>query len=83
VGEVRPRQGLLVHFKGHLQHEVEPFTGGPEDALRASLVCEQYAFEPEALARLPAFRVQSKAGFAAYLDDHRERGPSSFTLDEG
>jgi hypothetical protein len=83
VGEVRPRQGLLVHFKGHLQHDVEPFTGGAEGELRASLVCEQYAFEPEALARLPAFRVQSKAGFAAYLDDHRERGPASFTLDEG
>lgn len=82
VGVIHPRPGLLVHFKGHLQHEVEPFTGGPEGALRASLVCEQYAFEPEALARLPTFRVQSKAGFAAYLADHRERGPTPFTLEE-
>lgn len=73
VGEVRPRPGLLVHFQGHLQHEVEPFTGGPEGTQRASLVCEQYAFPPEVLARLPELRVQSKAGFAAYLDDHRER----------
>ena len=73
VGEVRPRPGLLLHFRGDLTHEVLPFTGGGEGALRASLVCEQYAFAPEALARLPAFRIQSKAGFGAYLEAHRER----------
>ncbi|OJH35616.1 2OG-Fe(II) oxygenase [Cystobacter ferrugineus] len=74
LGEVRPRPGMLVHFRGDLTHEVRPFTGGPESALRASLVCEQYAFAPEALARLPAFRIQSKAGFSAYLEEHRARG---------
>jgi hypothetical protein len=73
-GQVRPRPGMLVHFRGDLTHEVQPFTGGPEGAQRASLVCEQYAFEPEALARLPEFRIQSKAGFAAYLQEHHERG---------
>ncbi len=72
LGKVRPRPGLLVQFRGDLQHEVQPFTGGPEGAVRASLVCEQYAFAPEALARLPAFQIQSKAGFAAYLDTHRD-----------
>jgi hypothetical protein len=72
LGKVRPRPGLLVQFRGDLQHEVQPFTGGPEGAVRASLVCEQYAFEPEALARLPTFQIQSKAGFAAYLDTHRD-----------
>ena len=76
VSEVRPREGQLVHFRGDLQHEVRPFTGGVEGAQRASLVCEQYAFPPEALARLPAFRIQSKAGFAAYLDAQRERPDS-------
>ena len=83
VGEVRPREGLLVHFRGDLQHEVRPFTGGPQGALRASLVCEQYVFTPEALARIPAFRIQSKAGFAAYLDDQRERpdGSAAGTLE--
>lgn len=74
LGRVRPRPGLLVHFRGDLAHEVHPFTGGAPDALRASLVCEQYAFEPEVLARLPAFRIQSKAGFSAYLEEHRTRG---------
>lgn len=78
LAEVRPRPGLLVHFRGELQHEVQPFTGGPEGAQRASLVCEQYAFPPEALARLPPFRIQSKAGFGAYLDAQRERAPTSF-----
>jgi hypothetical protein len=70
LGVVRPRPGMLVHFRGDLTHEVRPFTSGPEGALRASLVCEQYAFEPEALARLPEFRIQSKAGFSAYLEEH-------------
>ncbi|WNG26645.1 2OG-Fe(II) oxygenase [Cystobacter fuscus] len=74
LGEVRPRPGMLVHFRGDLSHEVQPFSGGPEGALRASLVCEQYAFAPEALARLPAFCIQSKAGFSAYLEEHRARG---------
>lgn len=69
VGEVHPHPGVLVHFRGDLQHEVEPFVGGEPEALRASLVCEQYVFPPEALARLPTFRIQSKAGFAAYLAD--------------
>ncbi|GHH04359.1 2OG-Fe(II) oxygenase [Comamonas sp. JC664] len=73
VGEVRPREGLLVHFRGDLQHEVRPFTGGAEGASRVSLVCEQYVFPPEALSRIPSFRIQSKAGFAAYLDDQRHR----------
>jgi hypothetical protein len=77
VGTVRPRPGLLVQFRGELQHEVQPFTGGPQGALRASLVCEQYAFGPEALARIPTFRIQSKAGFAAYLDAHRDRDVAS------
>ena len=73
MGSVRPEAGMLVHFRGDLTHEVKPFTGGPPDALRASLVCEQYAFPPRALARLPELRIQSKAGFAAYLEEHRER----------
>ncbi len=77
VGKVRPRPGLLVQFRGDLQHEVQPFTGGPGGALRASLVCEQYAFGPEALARIPTFRIQSKAGFSAYLDEHRDRPTAS------
>ncbi len=72
VGKVLPRPGMLVQFRGDLLHEVLPFTGGPEGALRVSLVCEQYAFQPEALARVPAFQIQSKAGFAAYLDSHRD-----------
>jgi hypothetical protein len=73
VGEIHPQPGLLVHFRGDLTHEVLPFQGGEDGALRASLVCEQYAFASEPLARLPAFRIQSKAGFAAYLEDHRDK----------
>jgi hypothetical protein len=70
VARLRPVPGQLLHFRGDLQHEVAPLDA-PEGALRASLVLEQYHLGPEALARLPALNVQSKAGFPAYLEDRR------------
>lgn len=71
---IRPRAGSLVVFDGALAHQVEPFTGGPPGAVRASLVCEQYVVPDDALARLPALKVHSKAGFGAYLEDAAGRG---------
>lgn len=73
---VAPREGHLIHFDGRLTHRVEPFHGGREGASRASLVLEQYRFDPEALARLPDFQIHSRAGFAAHLADHRNRAPT-------
>jgi hypothetical protein len=70
VARLRPVRGQLLHFRGDLQHEVAPL-GAPDTALRASLVLEQYHLSPESLARLPELHVQSKAGFAAYLEDRR------------
>jgi hypothetical protein len=78
VARVRPEPGLLLHFRGDLQHEVtpvEPGRGGSGG--RVSLVCEQYALGPGALARLPELLVQSRAGFDAYLADHAGREPST------
>jgi hypothetical protein len=62
-----PARGAMVWFRGDLNHEVRAFEGdaGP---LRASLVLEQYALDDEALARMPRFKVQSKAGFAGYFN---------------
>jgi len=80
IGEVAPQEGDLVHFRGDLTHEVTPVQATDEGACRISLVCEQYHLEKEALAMLPDFRIQSKAGFAAYLKDHRHR-PSTVMLD--
>jgi len=70
VGRIQPVPGKLIHFRGDLQHEVAPLETGA-GALRASLVLEQYHLGPDALARLPELNVQSKAGFAAYLEDRR------------
>ncbi len=67
VADILPVRGALVLFDGQLEHEVLPFESADERALRASLVCEQYALPPEGLARLPACRVHSLAGFSAYL----------------
>ena len=68
VASIRPRPGMLVQFRGDLLHEVAPLVSSRPDALRASLVCEQYAFDADALARLPSLRLQSRAGFQAYLE---------------
>lgn len=67
---VRPRENTLVHFRGDLAHEVAAFEGA--EGLRASLVIEQYCFAPEALERLPVFKLDSRAGFGAYLDAHAQ-----------
>ena len=70
---ITPREGHLIHFDGRLTHRVEPFLGPDDGRSRASLVLEQYRFDPEALARLPVFQIHSRAGFAAHLADHRKR----------
>ena len=75
LASISPREGTLVHFDGALSHEVEPVADSA-GALRLSVVCEQYVLEPAALARVPRFRVESKAGFGAYLEDHRARRPA-------
>jgi hypothetical protein len=81
MGLVRPQENVLVHFRGALAHEVCAFSGAP-DGLRASLVIEQYHFDDAVLARLPDFQLDSRAGFAAYLDAHAQRPATAFELDE-
>jgi hypothetical protein len=73
VGTIRPVPGTLVHFRGDLKHEVRPFASNAQDALRASLVCEQYCFGAQVLERIPPLAVHSKNGFRAYLTE-RQRG---------
>ncbi len=80
VGLITPKTGEAVHFRGDLAHAVRAFEG-PAEARRASLVIEQYHFEPDALARLPAFQLDSRAGFGAYLKDHAARPPKPFELE--
>lgn len=70
VAELAPKENVAVHFRGDLAHQVNAFDGAV-DAIRASLVIEQYHFSPEALARLPDFKLESRAGFSAYLEHHR------------
>ncbi len=70
VGRVKPEENLSVHFRGDLAHQVDAFEGA-KDAVRASLVIEQYHFAPDALSRLPDFKLESRAGFSAYLEHHQ------------
>lgn len=77
AGRITPKTRDAVHFRGDLAHAVRPFTGSA-DARRSSLVIEQYHFAPDALARLPSFRLESRAGFGAFLDDHAQRPATQF-----
>lgn len=76
IRRIAPRPGAIVHFSGALEHEVLPSA-----ADRVSVVLEQYALSPEALARMPAFKIDSRAGFAAYLADHAGRPPRKLDLE--
>ena len=78
IAKLVPEENALVHFRGDLAHQVCPFEGGTAGALRASLVVEQYHFAPDALARLPEFSLESRAGFGAYLQHHSDRAPTKF-----
>jgi len=49
--------------------------------LRVSLVCEQYALDDEAVAALPALKLHSRAGFAAYLEAARQRGGAAGAIE--
>lgn len=81
LGSVTPRTGLLVHFRGDVSHQVEPFSGARPGARRASLVLEQYALPDAGLAAIPTFQLDSRAGFGAFLALHA-RGPGrTFPLD--
>lgn len=80
IARLVPEENALLHFRGDLAHEVCAFEA-PEGALRASLVIEQYHFAPDALARLPDFQLESRAGFKAYLKHHSDRPAGSFDLD--
>jgi hypothetical protein len=69
IARLKPAANTSVHFRGDLAHAVNAFSGAPGQ-LRASLVIEQYHFPDEVLTRLPDFRLDSRAGFAAYLEHH-------------
>lgn len=76
VAELPPEEGAVIHFAGALEHAV---ASGPAD--RKSLVLEQYRLPDEAVARLPAFKVDSRAGFAAHLRDHAARPGKKLDLE--
>ena len=76
IATLEPEQGAVLHFDGALEHAV--LEG---KAARISLVIEQYRLDPVALARLPAFKIDSRAGFAAHLADHAARPGKKLDLE--
>jgi hypothetical protein len=76
-----PEEGALLHFRGDMPHEVRPVEQMEGGAQRASLVIEQYHFPEEALARLPDFQLDSRAGFGAFLKFHEGREKKDFVIE--
>jgi len=73
IADITPKEGMLVHFRGDLGHEVTTVCSQQSNALRASLVCEQYFIPPEQMERLSPFRINSTAGFGAYFTEENKR----------
>ena len=76
IATIEPEPGAVVHFEGSLEHSV-----GEGPAARTSLVLEQYALDAAVLAKLPAFKLDSRAGFAAHLADHAKRPGKKLDLE--
>jgi hypothetical protein len=80
-GVIHPVPGTLLHFRGDLEHQVRALQQAPAGAVRASLVLEQYRFAEDALARLPEFRLDSRAKFKLALAQAATRPPPGFELE--
>lgn len=59
VARILPVVNKVVTFQGDLTHLVTPIEPLSE-GLRISLVCEQYALEPDALAGIPDIAIESR-----------------------
>ena len=81
VGVVHPTVGTLLHFRGDLEHQVRALENATEGAVRASLVLEQYRFEPDALERLPPLRIDSRAKFGLALAEAAKRPLPKFEVE--
>ena len=74
VASITPMEGMLVHFRGNLEHEVTTVHSDTEPkALRASLVCEQYVIPEHIAEQLPPIRIKSYAGFEAHLEEAKQK----------
>mmetsp|Transcript_50312 Transcript_50312/g.98423 ORF Transcript_50312/g.98423 Transcript_50312/m.98423 type:complete len:320 (-) Transcript_50312:577-1536(-) len=55
---VRPRENLLITFRGDAHHRVLPFLGRDRDGIRVSIVLEQYHLPAAAVLRTARFRLR-------------------------
>ena len=82
LATITPRAGNLIHFRGDLGHAISPVvldaepSPETESLMRTSLVCEQYTLSEDELSGLPPFKVHSRAGFSAFLEDAGNRSTS-------
>ena len=85
ITAVAPKVGKIVHFQGHLRHEVTPMKLAhklqPGPARRISLVCERYRL-PEALVqKLKPISPPTHKSFGTYLQKAKSKPLVRFELD--
>lgn len=85
VGAISPSVGKVVHFQGHLNHEVTPVSLPQsctnEKNLRISLICEQYQLPTKLLKKLSPITTHTRAGFEAYLHHAKSKPLIRFEVD--
>lgn len=59
VGIVNPREGMLVHFRGDLEHGVSSRSPGASGD-RISLICEHFTLAPDLLAACPFLAIDRR-----------------------
>jgi hypothetical protein len=60
LSRVQPRRGRLVHFHGSYSHGVRRVRNSTSNAVRVSLVLEQFAFPKEVLKRVPTVKSMNQ-----------------------
>ena len=60
VAVINPREGMLVHFRGDLEHGVATRSQDAEDH-RISVICEHYVLPPKRLAECPFLALHRRS----------------------
>ena len=83
LATITAHEGNLLHFRGDLGHGIAPVvldatpSRESEKLMRVSVVCEQYALSEAQLALFEPYRVHSRAGFSAFMQDASDRSSQS------
>tara|TARA_B100000959_G_scaffold96383_1_gene102163 strand:- start:844 stop:1545 length:702 start_codon:yes stop_codon:yes gene_type:complete len=73
IVQIRPTQGSLLRFAGHIKHGIHAFNPLEPTSVRASIICEHYHFAGTKLASIPDYKKHRRQPFANYLKEAKGR----------